>query len=464
MPFGLCNAPATFERMMDSLLHGFKWSTCLCYLDDVIVFSPTFETHLERLSAILEVFRLAGLQLNSSKCRFGRRRITILGHIVDASGVQPDPEKIRAVKDFPVPTTAKDVRSFVGLCSYFRRFVKDFAEIARPLTDLLKQDTPFNWGPSQAAAFSKLVTLLTSSPVLAHFDPAAPTEVRTDASGYGIGAVLAQRQRGQNHVIAYASRLLSTSERNYSITERECLALVWAVAKFRPYLYGRQFTVLTDHHALCWLASLKDPTGRLARWALRLQEYTYTVVYKSGKLHQDADCLSRYPVADRPSTSTASIDCVFSLSQLLSLGDELRRDPHISQIMQRLRSSPHDASVRMFAFKDDTLYRRNLSPVGPALLPVVPKHLRSTVLHELHDAPTAGHLGVSRTYDRVRRRFYWPGLARSVRRYVNACEVCQRRKKPSGIPAGYLQPIDIPAEPFFRVGLDLLGSFPTSTS
>uniref|UniRef100_L7LYP4 RNA-directed DNA polymerase n=1 Tax=Rhipicephalus pulchellus TaxID=72859 RepID=L7LYP4_RHIPC len=464
MPFGLCNAPATFERMMDSLLHGFKWSTCLCYLDDVIVFAPTFEAHLERLSKILDVFRLAGLQLNSSKCRFGRRRITILGHIVDANGVQPDPEKVRAVKDFPVPKTAKDVRSFVGLCSYFRRFIKNFAEIARPLTDLLKQDATFNWGPSQAAAFTELATLLTPSPVLAHFDPTAPTEVRTDASGYGIGAVLAQRQRGQNRVIAYASRLLSPSERNYSITERECLALVWAVAKFRPYLYGRPFTVLTDHHALCWLASLKDPTGRLARWALRLQEYSYTVVYKSGRLHKDVDCLSRYPVADWDSTSTDSVDCVLSISQLLHLGDEQRRDPDISRLIQRLESSPYDVSVRMFTLKDHTLYRRNLSPAGHDLLPVIPKHLRSTVLRELHDAPTAGHLGVSRTYDRVRRRFYWPGLSRSVRRYVNACEICQRRKKPSGLPAGYLQPINIPSEPFFRVGLDLLGPFPTSAS
>lgn len=463
MPFGLCNAPATFERMMDSLLHGFKWSTCLCYLDDVLVFAPTFETHLERLSAILDVFRKAGLQLNSSKCHFGRRQITVLGHLVDASGVRPDPEKIRAVTSFPVPQSAKDVRSFVGLCSYFRRFVKDFAAIAQPLTDLLKKGVPFSWGSTQAAAFSHLITLLTTPPILAHFDPSARTEVRTDASGHGIGAVLAQCQQGHDRVIAYASRLLTPAERNYSITERECLALVWAVSKFRPYLYGTHFSVVTDHHALCWLSSLRDPTGRLGRWALRLQEYTFSVIYKSGRLHQDADCLSRYPV-DPSATIPDNDACVCSVSQLNHIADEQRRDAALRAIIERLDSSPSNRSYRSFVLQNGTLYRHNFHPDGPSLLLAIPKHLRLAVLHELHDVPTAGHLGVSRTYDRIRRRFYWPGLARSVRRYVAACEECQRRKTPSTLPAGRLQPLDISTEPFFRVGLDLLGPFPLSSA
>lgn len=464
MPFGLCNAPATFERMMDSLLHGFKWSTCLCYLDDVIVFSPTFESHLERLAAILDVFRRAGLQLNSKKCRFGRREITVLGHLVDAAGVRPDPDKVRAVKDFPQPRSPKDVRSFIGLCSYFRRFIRNFATIAQPLTDLLRKNATFSWGSEQREALKTLTNLLTASPILGHFDPAAPTEVRTDASGHGIGAVLAQRQASGDRVIAYASRLLSSSERNYAITERECLALVWAVGKFRPYLYGRPFTVVTDHHALCWLSSLKDPTGRLGRWALTLQEYCFTVSYKSGRTHRDADCLSRHPV-DPPGSSAHDSDaCVLAISDLIHIGDEQRRDETIRAIIDNLRSSAHDPSLQAYLLQDGVLYRRNFRPDGPALLLVVPEHLRRSVLHQLHDAPTAGHLGLTRTYDRVRRRFFWPSLYRSVRRYVSSCDACQRRKKLTTAPAGPLQPLDVPSEPFYRVGMDLLGPFPFSTS
>ena len=300
--------------------------------------------------------------------------------------------------------------------------------------------------------------------MLAHFDPAARTELRTDASGHGIGAILAQIQNGTNRVIAYASRLLSQSERNYSITERECLALVWAIAKFRPYLYGRPFQVITDHHALCWLSTLKDPTGRLGRWALRLQEYTFSVVYKSGKLHSDADCLSRHPVDPPNSTEVEADACILAITDFLHVADEQRRDPSLLSIIDRLQSGDTDPSLSTFLLQDNVLYRRNLHPDGAELLLVVPRHLRKDVLQELHDAPTSGHLGVSRTYDRVRRRVFWKGLYRSVRRYVAACDLCQRRKKPTTLPAGRLQPIEVPAEPFYRVGLDLLGPFPTSTT
>ncbi|GFT26452.1 retrovirus-related Pol polyprotein from transposon 17.6 [Trichonephila clavipes] len=255
MPFGLCNAPATFERMMDNLLRHFKW------------------------------------------------KVKILGHLVSSNGVRPDPDKIKAVRNFPTPKNIHDIRSFLGLCSYFRRFIKGFCYLAEPLQSLLKSGVEFHWGPEEVEAFNSLKKALTSDPVLGMYDERASTEIHTDASGYGIGAVLVQIQNNVEKVIAYASRTLTKAEKNYSTTERECLAIVWATNKFRPYIFGKHFTVVTDHHSLCWLMNLKDPSGRLARWALRLQEHDFDVKYKTGKKHSDADALSRNPVEEETEIS-----------------------------------------------------------------------------------------------------------------------------------------------------------------
>ncbi|GFS56381.1 retrovirus-related Pol polyprotein from transposon 17.6 [Trichonephila clavipes] len=302
MPFGLCNAPATFERMMDNLLRHFKWTMCLCYLDDIIVFSETFEDHLIRLRLVLKCLQEAGLKLNSMKCLFAAQEVKILGHLVSSNGVRPDPDKIKAVRNFPTPKNIHDIRSFLGFCSYFRRFIKGFCYLAEPLQSLLKSGVEFYWGPEEVEAFHSLKKALTSDPVLGMYDERASTEIHTDASGYGIGAVLVQIQNNVEKVIAYASRTLTKAEKNYSTTERECLAIVWATNKFWPYIFGKHFTVVTDHHSLCWLMNLKDPSGRLARWALRLQEHDFDVKYKTGKKHSDADALSRNPVEEETET------------------------------------------------------------------------------------------------------------------------------------------------------------------
>ncbi|GFU21149.1 hypothetical protein TNCV_5115491 [Trichonephila clavipes] len=411
MPFGLCNAPATFERMMDNLLRHFKWTMCLCYLDDIIVFSDTFEDHLIRLRLVLKCLQEAGLKLHSKKCLFAAQEVKILGHLVSSNGVRPDPDKIKAVRNFPTPKNIHDIRSFLGLCSYFRMFIKGFCYLAEPLQSLLKSGVEFHWGPEEVEAFNSLKKALTSDPVLGMYDERASTEIHTDASGYGIGAVLVQIQNNVEKVIAYASRTLTKAEKNYSTTERECLAIVWATNKFRPYIFGKHFTVVTDHHSLCWLMNLKDPSGRLARWALRLQEHDFDVKYKTGKKHSDADALSRNPVEEETETPDKFLAVTTN---------------------------------------------------GKLWLPVIPKHLRADILRHFHDAPTAGHLGFAKTYDRIRKRFYWPGMYRNVVRYVMHCRECQRRKSVPQRPPGRLVPIPPAIAPFHRIGIDLLGRFPKS--
>ncbi|UYV71667.1 K02A2.6-like [Cordylochernes scorpioides] len=287
MPFGLCNAPATFERMIDNLLKGLKWTICLCYLDDIIVFSDGFEEHLRRLQLVLNCLKKAGLCLNSKKCKFGAKTITVLGHEVSENGIRPDQEKIRAVRDFATPRSLKEVRSFLGLSSYYRRFIPNYAHVAQPLNDLLKKDSAFNWNQEEQNAFEALKSALISEPALGHFDYSSPTEIHTDASNYGIGAVLVQIQKGKKRAIAYASRTLNKAEKNYSTTERECLAIIWAINKFRPYVFGQPFTIVTDHHSLCWLTNLKDP------WHLQPIPVPEVAFEKVGM-----DLLGRFPTSE----------------------------------------------------------------------------------------------------------------------------------------------------------------------
>ncbi|GFV05812.1 retrovirus-related Pol polyprotein from transposon 17.6 [Trichonephila clavipes] len=406
MPFGLCNAPATFERMMDNLLRHFKWTMCLCYLDDIIVFSETFEDHLIRLRLVLKCLQEAGLKLNSKKC----------------------------------------------LLLPKKRFIKGFCYLAEPLQSLLKSGVEFHWGPEEVEAFNSLKKALTSDPVLGMYDERASTEIHTDASGYGIGAVLVQIQNNVEKVIAYASRTLTKAEKNYSTTERECLAIVWATNKFRPYIFGKHFTVVTDHHSLCWLMNLKDPSGRLARWALRLQEHDFDVKYKTGKKHSDADALSRNPVEEETETS----DKFLAVTTSMNLAMEQKKDQDLAKLKLLRNSSKNEE----FRFIDGILCRKNFDPDGKLWLPVIPKHLRADILRHFHDAPTAGHLGFAKTYDRIRKRFYWPGMYRNVVRYFMHCRECQRRKSVPQRPPGRLVPIPPAIAPFHRIGIDLLGRFP----
>ena len=294
MPFGLCNAPATFQRLMDEVLQGILWDFVVVYLDDLNIYSRDFNGHLMHLRDVFDRLRQAGLRLNPEKCKFISSELIFLGHVIDQQGIRTDPEKVEKVKNFPIPKTLTQLRSFLGLASYYRKFIKGFSGIAGPLNKLLKKNVIFHWTVQQQQAFEDLKNRLTSSLILIYPDWTKEFVLFTDASTFALGAVLAQKDhKNQDRVVAYASRSLLPAEKNYTATELECLAAVWAITKFHHYVHGKHFTLITDHSALCHLFNVTTPNGRIARWVMKLQAYDFTTEHRSGKKHQNVDSLSR---------------------------------------------------------------------------------------------------------------------------------------------------------------------------
>ncbi|UYV73872.1 hypothetical protein LAZ67_11001220, partial [Cordylochernes scorpioides] len=453
MPFGLCNAPATFERNMENMLGNLRWQICLCYLDDVIIYSSDFSTHLKRIEAVLKCFREANLKLNNKKCQFAFEELEILGHITNQHGIKPAEHNIKAIRDFPRPKKIKEVQSFLGMCSYYRKFIKGFSKIADPLTSLIKKNVPFTWTENQEKAFQTLKVALINPPILGHFDPNAITYIHTDASNIGLGAKLVQKFGDKEKVISYLSRTLRKPEQNYSTTEKECLAVVWSMSKLRPYLYGRHFKIVTDHHALCWLKNLKDPTGRLARWALKIQEYHFEIIHKSGKKHLDADGLSRGPLPENEWDE--DYERLF-LNQII---DE--KDDFIENIKENLSGNKR-SFTQNFKEENGCLYKKNPNPEGRAWLLVVPKKRRKEVMSEYHNHMLNGHLGVARTTYRLKNKYYWPSMLKDVSEFVKTCHLCQSRKGSNHLPSGLLQPIPPANYPFERIGIDFVGPLPST--
>ena len=464
MPYGLAGAPASFQAMMDVLLAGLKWNTCLIYLDDVVLFSSTIDQHLMRLEAVLIRIMEANLRIKLKKCHFFESILKILGFVVDKNGILPDPAKLRAVRDYPQPKSIKETQSFIGLCSFYRKFLKGFSIIARPLTQLTRKNHPFVWDIDQQVSFQALKDQLTSPPLLCHPDYNLPFEIHPDGSGFGIGAVILQWRDGNCRIIAYASRLLNKHERNYSVTEIECLALIWAVKKFRLYIWGQKVKIVTDHHALCYLMTKRDLSGRLARWSLTLQEFDIQIVHRSGRLHTDADALSRFPV-DGPESEEDDLP-MYNLNledEPPDVKDKQRKCDRLNKIIIGLQNEDQKVRERFrkFVLVDHLLYRRSIKHGQERLRLCVPPSLCDRVMKSCHDQPSSGRLGFHRTIVKIRNRHDWPGMDGSLRDYIRTCIKCQTRKEPRYKPAGYLQSI-ITEKPFQNIGIDVLGPFPIS--
>ncbi|KAJ8004302.1 hypothetical protein DPEC_G00157720 [Dallia pectoralis] len=527
MPQGITNAPSTFQRLMERCMGSLNLKEVLVFLDDIIVFSSTLEEHETRLLHVLQQLRENGLKLSPTKCRFSQNSVRYLGHIVSDKGVETDPEKVSALHTWPKPQTLSELKSFLGFAGYYRRFVKDYSKITKPLNDLTRGYPPYRkgrkvtpcpegylnpkepfasrWTPACQEGFEKIIAKLTSSPVL-------PYVLHTDASTSGLGAALYQEQDGDMRVIAYASRGLSPSEKRYPAHKLEFLALKWSVVeKFQDFLYGNAFTVVTDNNPLTYiLKSAKlDPTSY--RWLAALSTFNFNLKYRAGKSNQDADGLSRRPHDALPEdhasleererikqfashhlssyldqrnlpADTVTVLCSrhllgetddglpsITLVESLALtaeavpdiygeAEELgcstiptysktdlqqhqRSDPVIGQVVDLLESGietnliPDSLELKLMLkewkrleLRNGLLYRTRKTEGDTTYQLVVPKSLKSTILTCLHE--DMGHMGLDRSLDLVRSRFYWPKMALDVQNKIKACGRCVRRKTP----------------------------------
>lgn len=425
LPFGLKNAPAVFSRIMFQVLGNLPFVEI--YLDDITIHSKTIELHLQHIKAVFVRLREVSLKINIKKCKWFQPTIHLLGHILDGTTIKMDPAKISTISNWKAPENILQIQQFLGLCGYYRRFIKDFSKIAAPLFNLLKKQVTWKWDDSCEKAFKELKLKLTTYPILQQPDFAQPFILQTDASGIAIGAILSQKdENGREYVCAYASRILQGAEIHYGITEKECLAIIWAIKHFRIYLYGRKFTIITDHSALQWLINLKDPTGRLARWSIYIQAFDFEIKHRSGKSHANVDALSRL-AQDTPTninlvemdTTSKSLD----VWEDENLKEYLKTGILPSGISKKLCNRLQLQKKQYMMDGDVIKYRKNIEDDYL----VVPKPAeRQEIIKTAH---LLGHFAIGSVYDRLRTKYFWKNMIKDIENVVKQCRPCLRHQK-----------------------------------
>lgn len=497
MPFGLTNAPATFQRHLDGVLAGLKWQCCLVYIDDIIIYSNTFEDHIRDLRFVLQRILLSGLKLKASKCHICCNKVNFLGHVISDQGIQPNVEKIIAIRDTHFSAGVpehKKLESFVGLTGYYRKFIKDYSSLTVPLRVCFAKKE-WEWTDECVTAFNSLKDLLTreGGPILAlpRFNGEFRFSIHTDASDSGIGAVLYQQQDNEWRVIQYSSRSLTKTEIKWHTQEKEALAIIWACDKYRPYLIGTSFDVMTDHASLEFLK--KSEKGRLARWALKIAEYNPIIMHKSGKSNVAPDHLSRFPntIADElepemeiPTVELLSIEgevyhaedkslsysTTWDLSQLSdSIKQEYLFDSQTKDIISYLELDDNKKALtinhlkyKLYSFNKDRLIMRKLVISGECIKQIlIPNGSQATVIKLFHDEQLAGHLGRDKTFHKMFPIVWWKGMYKHIRTYIQTCDLCQRFKSNVN-RKNRLMYSSSPCRIWECAHIDLVGPFPES--
>lgn len=518
MPFGLKNAPATFQRVMDNILREHIGVICLVYMDDIIIFSTSLQEHLVNLSKILETLRKHNLKIQIDKSEFLQKEVAFLGHIVTPEGVKPNPEKIKVIQNWPLPKNEKELKGFLGTMGYYRKFIKDFAKIAKPLTQQLRKGEKITHTPEFVSAFTRCKNILTSSHVLQRPDFTKKFVLTTDASNYALGAVLSQGPIGKDKPIAFASRTLTKSEENYSTIEKELLAIDWACTYFKPYLFGRKFTLYTDHKPLTYALNLKTSNDRLIRMKLRLEQFDYDIQYRAGKQNVVADGLSRIPHeihlnqqdTDASSSSDESDDNetihsansdaggliqmtekpinLFRNQIIIQKGDnnEDTLETIFSGIKRRtitrvtfgvpvavriLRDYMHPTRVNCILCPEEWLnimqvtYKNHFSRSKSFKLLLTQSILQDVTSEEdqekiIEDTHNRAHRGIEDNHRIISRQFYFPKMRKKVTSFINLCCTCLENKyerNPYKIKFAYTP---LPSKPLDILHVDIFISTP----
>lgn len=459
MPFGLCTAPQTMCRLVDRIIPPDLRYCVFGYLDDIVIVSEDFNSHLSVLVRIAQELRKANLTLNVEKSQFCVTQTKYLGYVIGNGGIQTDPEKVESIVNWPTPKTIRQVRGFLGLAGWYRRFIENFSSITFPISETLSSKQKFKWTPEAQNSFTTIKDLLTTAPILSNPDFSKKFYLHCDASDYGIGAVLVQLdENGQEKPIAFMSKKLNSAQRNYSVTERECLAAVEAIKKFRCYLELQDFEVVTDHSSLVWLMKQPDLTGRLARWVFKLQPYNFSISHRKGKDHVVPDALSRI--------YTNEISSLEESEPEIDLNSPCFYDRDYQTLKYKIKenasSYPDIKTVDKYVYIRTEHYSGNPDQETNAWKLWIPENLRQSLIIRFHNSPNAAHGGIGKTLDLIRRNFYWPGMVTDVRNYVRDCETCKQTKHPNYITKPEMGKLVLPSRPFQRLYVDILGPYPRS--
>ena len=447
MTFGFTNAPATFQRLMNEIFETSEHTFVVVYLDDILIFSNTWEEHLEHVRWALQKLRENSLFAKAKKCEWGKQEIEYLGHVIRPGQVLMDPKKIQAVVEWPVPTSVKEVQSFLGLANYYRRFIYQYSQIATPLTNLIKKGLKWAWTEETQQAFTLLKEKLTSAPVLQIFDPNRETRTEHDASKYAWAAILSQKGDDSHwHPVCFESKKYTPGQKNYDTPNQEFLSIVEALKKWRHYLYGKKFGIITDHQSLTFIPSQPNLTPRQARQVEFMSQFDYEILYRSGPQNIVADALSRR--IDHLATNiTPSSDFFKSWESLYSQDSELKLPYALVQ--------QHPDKALEFSILNGLLRRKGKLCVPQGIA-------RAAILQEHHNSPSAGHPGMSKTLKAIKENYWWPSMCTEIEEYVRQCHTCQVNKAKKTKPQGLLQPLPIPQRNWVHVACDFLTGLPNT--